>query len=71
MLRERCQWIMRPKENIAIDEALILWKGTLSFRQFIETKRSRKKKSTFAVPYRYNSEWLFLEFQDILWEKPI
>ena len=41
MLRERCQWIMRPKENIAVDEALILWKGRLSFRQFIKTKRSR------------------------------
>lgn len=41
MLRERCQWVMRPGKNFAVDEALILWKGRLSFRQFIKTKRSR------------------------------
>lgn len=49
MLRERCQWIMRPHKNVAVDEALILWKGRLSFRQFIKTKRSRFGVKVFLL----------------------
>jgi len=29
---------MVPFENLAIDESLVLWKGRLSFKQFIKTK---------------------------------
>lgn len=32
---------MNPFENLAIDESLVLWKGRLSFKQFIKTKRHR------------------------------
>ncbi|KAL4153017.1 hypothetical protein QTP88_000850 [Uroleucon formosanum] len=32
---------MVPFENLAIDESLVLWKGRLSFKQFIKTKRHR------------------------------
>lgn len=32
---------MIPFENLAIDESLVLWKGRLSFKQFIKTKRHR------------------------------
>lgn len=30
---------MIPFENLEIDESLVLWKGRLSFKQFIKTKR--------------------------------
>lgn len=32
MLRERCQKVLRPHKNVAMDEALILSKGRLGFR---------------------------------------
>jgi len=32
---------MVPFENLVIDESLLLWKGRLSFKQFIRTKRHR------------------------------
>ena len=41
ILREKCKEHVNPGLDIAIDEALILWKGRLRFRQFIKTKRSR------------------------------
>ena len=41
LLRQKCQEHVNPGIHIAIDEALILWKGRLRFRQFIKTKRSR------------------------------
>lgn len=30
-----------PFSNVAIDESLVLWKGRLSFKQYIKTKRHR------------------------------
>ena len=41
LLRPRCQNMLNPGLHIAVDEALILWKGRLKFKQFIRTKRSR------------------------------
>ena len=41
ILRQKCKDHVNPGLHIAIDEALILWKGRLRFRQFIKTKRSR------------------------------
>lgn len=32
---------MVPFQNLVIDESLVLWKGRLSFKQFIKTKRHR------------------------------
>ena len=32
---------MNPGIHIAVDEALLLWKGRLIFRQIIKTKKSR------------------------------
>ena len=32
---------MRPDRDMGVDEAVVLHKGRLSFRQLIETKRSR------------------------------
>jgi len=32
---------MVPFQNIVIDESLVLWKGRLSFKQFIKSKRHR------------------------------
>ena len=41
LLRTKSKEHVNPGVHIAIDEALILWKGRLKFRQFIKTKRSR------------------------------
>ncbi|XP_068220470.1 piggyBac transposable element-derived protein 4-like [Palaemon carinicauda] len=38
-----------PGKNIAIDEALVLWKGRLGFRQFIKTKRARFGIKVFVM----------------------
>ena len=40
-LRKKCKDLLHPGCHIAIDEALILWKGRLFFKQFIKTKRAR------------------------------
>lgn len=49
MLRGRCQKVMRPHKNIAVGEALILWKGRLSFRKFIKSNRSRFGLKVFVL----------------------
>ena len=41
LLNDRCQEHLNPGEHISIDEALVLFKGRLCFRQFIKLKRSR------------------------------
>ena len=41
LLRQKMKTLVDPGLHIAIDEALILWKGKLFFKQFIKTKRSR------------------------------
>ena len=41
ILRRKCQAKIEPGEHIAIDEALILYKGRLYFKQYIKSKRSR------------------------------
>lgn len=38
-ITKNCKQAMIPFENLAIDENLVLWKGRLSFKQFIKTKR--------------------------------
>ncbi|MGH0120937.1 UNVERIFIED_CONTAM: hypothetical protein FKN15_061628 [Acipenser sinensis] len=40
MLRETSMDLVDPGQNIAINEALVLWKGRLHFRQYIKTKRA-------------------------------
>lgn len=40
-LSAKFQEIYIPEENVAIDESLLLWKGRLSFKQFIRIKRAR------------------------------
>jgi hypothetical protein len=40
-LRERFGQILVPYQSLCIDESLILWKGRLSFKQYIPSKRSR------------------------------
>ena len=49
LLRHRSQSLMRPSRHIAIDEALILWKGRLGFRQFIKIKRARFGIKVFVL----------------------
>ncbi|XP_066958913.1 piggyBac transposable element-derived protein 4-like [Macrobrachium rosenbergii] len=47
---------MRPHKHLAVDEALILWKGRLGFRQFIKTKRSRFGVKAFVLSPS-DSQW--------------
>ena len=38
-----------PKQNVAIDESLTLWKGRLSFAQYIPLKTSKFGIKTFEL----------------------
>ena len=38
LLQQRSQRLLTPGKDIAVDEALMLWKGRLGFNQFIRTK---------------------------------
>ncbi|KAK4323711.1 hypothetical protein Pmani_005613 [Petrolisthes manimaculis] len=49
VLRERSQTVMKPGKLIAIDEALIMWRGRLGFRQYIKTKRARFGVKAFVL----------------------
>ncbi|CAF1289214.1 unnamed protein product [Adineta ricciae] len=40
-LKEKFKQIMIPYRNLCIDESLVLWKGRLSFKQYIPSKRRR------------------------------
>ena len=39
ILKAKCKEHVNPGQHIAVDEALILWKGRLRFRQFIKNKK--------------------------------
>ena len=41
MIREKCRLVYYPGENLCVDESLVLFKGRLSFKQYIRTKRAR------------------------------
>ena len=49
LLRERSKKLMRPDRDVAVDEALVLYKGRIGFRQFIKTKRSRFGVKVFVL----------------------
>jgi hypothetical protein len=40
-LKEKSKQIMTPYRNLCVDESLMLWKGRLSFKQYIPSKRRR------------------------------
>jgi len=40
-LKQRCREVYYPSTDLCVDESLVLFKGRLSFRQFIKTKRAR------------------------------
>lgn len=40
---------MKPFENLAIDESLLPWKGRLSFKQYIKSKRHRFGIKLFII----------------------
>ena len=41
MIKERCFQVFSPGKDVSIDESLVLFKGTLSFQQYIKSKRAR------------------------------
>ena len=58
LLTRRFQEVYTPSSHISIDEELVAWKGRLSFRQFIPSKRARFGIKVFALcedsGYLYN-----------------
>lgn len=48
-LRERSQTVMQPGKHIAVDEALIIWRGQLGFRQDIKNKREKFGVKAFVL----------------------
>ena len=48
-VNERYSMIYTPKQNIAIDESLLLWKGRLTWKQSILTKRARFDVKSFLL----------------------
>ncbi|XP_078044094.1 uncharacterized protein LOC144473774, partial [Augochlora pura] len=49
MLIHRFQMAYRPRQHIAVDESLLLWKGRLSFKQYICSKRARFGLKSFIL----------------------
>ena len=41
MIRDRCQQVYTPGQDLCVDESLLLFKGRLAFKQFIKSKRAR------------------------------
>ena len=48
-LVERWQSLLTLEENISVDEALLFWKGCLTWKQFIRTKRARFGLKSFVL----------------------
>lgn len=50
-LRTKFKLLIIPYKNLCIDESLVLWKGRLSFKRFIPTKRHRFGIKVFVICY--------------------
>lgn len=48
-LREKFKQFVIPYQNLCIDESLMLWKGRLSFKQYIPNKRHRFGVKLFII----------------------
>ena len=48
-VEHRFSELYTPERDIAIDESLMLWKGRLSWKQYIKTKRSRFGIKSFSL----------------------
>lgn len=49
ILREKFEQLFVPYQNICIDESLMLWKGRLSFKQYIPKKGHRFGVKFFVI----------------------
>lgn len=47
--KEKCKQLVEPYQKLCIDESLTLYKGRLSIRQYIQTKRSRFGIKSFVL----------------------
>ena len=41
MMKDRCGKVYSPGKSLSMDESLVLFKGRLSFKQYINSKRAR------------------------------
>ena len=41
MIKRRCSEVYHPGKKLSVDESLVLFKGRLSFKQYIKSKRAR------------------------------
>lgn len=49
LLRNRFKSVMKPFKHLCIDESIVPWKGRLSFKQFIPSKRHRFGVKLFVL----------------------
>ncbi len=48
-LKSKFQEVFYPYKNVVIDESLILWRGTISFRQYMHSQRHRVGLKLFCI----------------------
>ena len=46
---QKFQSVYQPGSHLSLDEAMVLWKGMLSFKQFIQSKRTRFGMKVFQL----------------------
>ena len=59
MVNERCFQVFSPGKYVSIDESLVLFKGRLSFQQYIKSKRARFGIKLYQL---CTSNGIFLDF---------
>lgn len=48
--------VMRPRRTVAVDKALIWWKGRLAFHQHMKSKRARFGVKVF-ITFLWDEQW--------------
>ena len=55
MIKKRCSDVYSPAKHLSMDESLVLFKGRLSFKQYIKTKRKIWYQVVPALHIKWNS----------------
>jgi len=73
-LNSKFQTLYLPQQNISVDESLTLWKGRLSFKQYIPMKSSQFGIKTFELCESHSGYlWSFIVYtgKDTILESPL
>ena len=66
MINDRCAAVYYPCENLTVDESLVLFKGRLLFKQYINTKRTRFSIKLYELCTYPGANSFFLELCKML-----